>query len=103
LWKLQEVPYVFFNEAVQLSRKGDYIEAIQKVLASISLNPDFVDAYILLGNLYQEEKHEKEARGCFEKALSLLPETETELKRQLYSFLETRPVTKIKPKIRAFL
>jgi len=60
-----ELPY--YNKGIVLSLYPDkYNEAIESIKKSIEINPNFVDAYILLSNIYYEHGDNENASRMFQ-------------------------------------
>jgi arylsulfatase A-like enzyme/predicted Zn-dependent protease len=68
---------VVFNElskARELGLQGDYEEAIKAIEGIIASDPDIIDAYFSLGNIYFKQEKYKDAVVWFEKALERKPD-----------------------------
>jgi len=68
---------VVFNElskARELGLQGEYKEAIQTIEGIIASDPDIIDAYFSLGNIYFKQEKYKDAIVWFERALERKPD-----------------------------
>jgi arylsulfatase A-like enzyme/predicted Zn-dependent protease len=68
---------VVFNElskARELGLQGDYEKAIKAIEGIIASDPDIIDAYFSLGNIYFKQEKYKDAVVWFEKALERKPD-----------------------------
>jgi Tfp pilus assembly protein PilF/peroxiredoxin len=64
----------YYQMAKVLQNKGDYSSAIKSLRKSITIDPDFLAAYNLLGIMLYETGKEKEAVEIFDRTLSKNPE-----------------------------
>jgi Tfp pilus assembly protein PilF len=65
----------YFVAGTEAMDAGRFDEAVEKYLAAIQADPELVDAYINLGNIYFfEHQDAARARGMYEAALKLDPE-----------------------------
>jgi len=53
--------------------QGKYKEATKLILASIAINPNYLDAYLNLGNVFMQSQEFSDARKCYEKVLAISP------------------------------
>jgi len=63
-----------FSAALSLKKAGEIEKAINLLDEIIQENPDFVDAYVLRGAIFQEEENFEEAEATFRKAVEFQPE-----------------------------
>ncbi len=67
------IPVIFVayhNRAVAYSKKGEYDKSIQDLKKATQLNPDYPDAYGLLGLVYEIKKDNAAALEAYREALS---------------------------------
>jgi osmotically-inducible protein OsmY len=67
-----------YNLGLQLSKKrwGRMLEEAKSCLhLAVALNSNFVEAYVVLGKLYAQQKHYSKAIACWSKALSIDPKS----------------------------
>jgi tetratricopeptide (TPR) repeat protein len=70
---IQDSPSFFaayHNRAIAYSNKGEYDKSIQDLKKATQLNPDYPDAYGLLGMVYEIKKENAAAREAYSEALS---------------------------------
>ncbi len=67
-------PRYFYNQAVMLIQKQQYAEAIVDFKRAIQLKPDYLNAIIGLGAMYQNTGEYEQAIEEYKKALTLDPE-----------------------------
>jgi tetratricopeptide (TPR) repeat protein len=60
----------YHNRAVAYSNKGEYDKSIQDLKKATQLNPDYPDAYGLLGRVYEIKKDNAAALEAYREALS---------------------------------
>jgi tetratricopeptide (TPR) repeat protein len=60
----------YHNRAIAYSRKGEYDKSIQDLKKATQLNPDYPDAYGLLGRVYEIKKDNAAALEAYREALS---------------------------------
>ncbi len=60
-----------FNAAIKLRDSGDFVSACDKLSLLIEKYPDFGEAYLIKGGIYQDLKQFDEAIKCFKKATQL--------------------------------
>lgn len=75
-WRMRELPDVYYNEGLDLAKKGLLDEAIEKLVAAIALNPKSVESYIVLGKLYAQKGLHDKALVQWEKTLEIDAENE---------------------------
>lgn len=64
-----------YNEwALTLDQMGRYDEALEKLQKSLSLDAQFVDTYVFLGEVYRHNSQFDEAITAYQKALELKPD-----------------------------
>ena len=66
-------PRYYYNQAIMLIQKEKYREAIVDFEKAISLKPDYLNAYIGLGAMYQNLREYKAAIETYKRALSIDP------------------------------
>ncbi|MDI6811833.1 MAG: hypothetical protein QMD80_09280 [archaeon] len=64
------------NEGVKLAREGLLDEAIEKLMASITLDPNRADSYVVIGKVYAQKGLYDEPIKEWEKALKIEPDNE---------------------------
>ena len=74
--RVRELSRAFYQEAIELANKGATDIAIQKVLSSLGLNEQQVDARILLGKLYWKKGQFREAINNWTYVTALSPENQ---------------------------
>jgi len=62
------------NKAREMGMEGKAEPAIRDILAIIADDPELVDAYFTLGNIYYKERRFKDALQAFRQALTLKPD-----------------------------
>lgn len=70
---IQDSPSFFVayqRRAIAYSRKGEYDKSIQDLKQATQLNPDYPDAYGLLGRVYEIKKDNAAALEAYREALS---------------------------------
>lgn len=77
LLRLSELPDIYYNKAVELIEQDQLKEAEEVLTTVIGLNPNDVDALVLLGNVSGEVGNYERAIGFWNRALKL-DETRTE-------------------------
>ena len=70
----EEKKVKFFNRALELFEKGDYVKARLEVKNALQIDPKYAEGYQLLGRIEQKTANLKEAFGAFGKAVELKPE-----------------------------
>ncbi len=60
----------YHNRAIAYSKKGEYDKSVQDLKKATQLNPDYPDAYGLLGLVYEIKKDNAAAREAYREALS---------------------------------
>lgn len=70
---LDEIPHVYYNQAVELAKAGLLAGARDRLLAALALDPGMLDARIVLGKVYAQMGNHPEAISCWEAALKLSP------------------------------
>jgi len=60
----------YHNRAIAYSKKGEYNKSIQDLKKATQLNPDYPDAYGLLGLVYEITKDNAAAHEAYKEALS---------------------------------
>jgi superkiller protein 3 len=65
-----------FNHALRLRNEGDLQGALQLFKQLIAQYPDFAVAYEIMGDVLWDLNAIEEARSCFQKAVTLKPESE---------------------------
>ncbi|MFQ5594295.1 MAG: tetratricopeptide repeat protein [Anaerolineae bacterium] len=64
-----------YNEwALTLDQMGQYDEALEKLQKSLSLDAEFVDTYVFLGEVYRHNTQFDEAIAAYQEALKLKPD-----------------------------
>jgi outer membrane protein OmpA-like peptidoglycan-associated protein len=71
---LQDLPDLYYNQALELAQSGSLPLARDKLLATLTLAPDMVDAHVLLGKVYAQLSQYQPAIACWETALKLSPD-----------------------------
>jgi chemotaxis protein methyltransferase CheR len=61
-----------YTRAMIFLELGNEVECIKELNCVIYLNPDFILAYMVLGNIYHQQRNGHEAKKNFEQALRLL-------------------------------
>ena len=67
-------PEVLHNTGLLLYRSGKFDESIESYQAAIIAKPDFAEAMLNLGHVFQAVGREKEARESWAQALEVRPE-----------------------------
>jgi len=83
LLRLSEIPDAYYNKAVELIKKDHIEEAKEALIATIRLNPDDVDALILLGKVCAEAGDYERAVVYWNKALRLDENRTEEIKADI--------------------
>jgi len=60
----------YHNRAIAYSKMGEYDKSIQDLKEALRLNPDYPDAYGLMGLVYEIKKNFPEALKVYQEALS---------------------------------
>lgn len=63
-----------FNEAVRAARAGDWHRAAEQVTVTLALQPEDLDAIVLLAKISRRQGRGERARQLWERALELAPE-----------------------------
>ena len=71
---LNNIPHVYYNQAVELARRGSLTVARDKLLAAVTLEPEMLDAHVVLGKVYAQMGEYPEAISCWEAALKVTPD-----------------------------
>lgn len=71
---LSEVPNVYYNQALELARAGELAAARDKLVTALTLEPEMVDAHVVLGKVYAQMGEYQQAIACWEAALKLAPD-----------------------------
>lgn len=79
-----------FEEAVELHDKGRLDGAVEKLVAATVLQPNFSEAYNLLGVCYDEKSHYRAAQDEYKKALKIEPNNARFLNNTGYSYYLSR-------------
>lgn len=66
LQKTRELPLFYYNEGLQLAKAGNYQQAMQRLLVSTELKPEFPEAFQLLAKICMNEKRFEEAKTYWE-------------------------------------
>ena len=69
--RMNELPDVYFNEALRAARSGDWTTATTKLGAAIGLRFQETDAWMLLGLVSARQGALTAASGCFRTVLAL--------------------------------
>ena len=69
--RLNELPDVYFNEALRAARSGDWATAAIKLGGAIGLRFNETDAWMLLGLVCARQRALKAASECFRTVLAL--------------------------------
>jgi len=69
--RMNELPDVYFNEALRAARSGDWITAAIKLGAAIGFRFNETDAWMLLGLVCARQGALKAASECFRTVLAL--------------------------------
>lgn len=72
--KLKIPLYNLLKLAQWFSAEGKNTQALESIRKVIDLDPNILEAHLVLGNLYMKDKNYTEARASFQKALELNPE-----------------------------
>jgi hypothetical protein len=71
LWEIDHGPDIAYNEALALARDGNLEAARQRLHLALSLHPQHVEAHVVLGKLYAQEKDYRRAIDLWQRALEL--------------------------------
>jgi hypothetical protein len=87
----QNFSQVWLRQAHEAYERRDLAGAVEALRQAIVLNPELVDAYVLLGQAEYNRQRLKEAKAAWEKAVALDP-SRTEIAAQLSQVTEELPV-----------
>ncbi len=87
----QNFSQVWLRQANEAYERRDLAAAVEALRQAIALNPELVDAYVLLGQAEYNRQRLKEAKAAWEKAVALDP-SRTEIAAQLGQVTEELPV-----------
>jgi len=76
LHRLNALPRAYYDEGKKLAGDNQLDRAIEKLMATVSLDPYFTASYKALGDIYYQKGLHDEAVIQYEKALKLDPENE---------------------------
>lgn len=76
LHRLERLPNFYYNMGIKLTEQGQTEKAIEMLMTSISLKPDFALPYIALGDIYMQRGLLDGAIRYYEKALEIEPDNE---------------------------
>lgn len=71
LLRARELPDVYYNEGIELAKKGLLDEAIEKLIFALELNPNSIASHIVLGKILARMSRYGEAVIYLDKALSI--------------------------------
>lgn len=72
---LASLPDLYYNQGLALARKGALAGARDRLLAALALEPEMVDAHVVLGKVYAQLGELPPAIASWEAALALDPES----------------------------
>lgn len=84
----QQDPAALLRRGLELHLKGELKEAVKSFQAAIAIRADFADAYINLGNVYQELNDTKLAVDCYHQAIRIDPNSVNALRNLGYVLKE---------------
>jgi len=64
-------PQPYYKQGVELARQNQYQQAIEELTKAILIDPDYIDAYLYRGFLYEKLGHSLRAEKDFNKATKL--------------------------------
>jgi osmotically-inducible protein OsmY len=73
---LQDIPHLYYNEALRLAKDRDPAGARDRLLAALALNPEMIDALVVLGKVNAQSGRYDEAITNWKRVLELQPENE---------------------------
>ena len=72
--RVRELPDVYYNEGIELVKKGMPDKAIEKLFFALELNPNSIASHIALGKIFTRMNRYDEAVFHLDKALSIEPD-----------------------------
>jgi tetratricopeptide (TPR) repeat protein len=86
----QNYPIAHYNLGIISFQKGDYEGAVKELKLSTEQLPQFFQAWNMLGRTYLKLGNGGEAKGAFERSLSIMP-SQPDIQMILQKIGETRP------------
>lgn len=76
LHRLKAIPKYYYEKGQGLMEQGKYDEAMEYLITAIRLEPEFVNAYISLGEIYIKKNLFEKARELYKNLLEIAPDNE---------------------------